>query len=400
MTGEPEQTENAEALMLGAVRGAAAMGRGPLSHKPYSRHEYDHPAAGWGAARSVGKILEQAPEPVEGMRAIVVMNHENGGFDCPGCAWPDDPTGLRLDICENGVKHVTWEMAPAKADRTFFAAHTVSELTGWTDHDLEAVGRLAEPMSYEPDTDRYTPIAWEDAFALVGQALRGLASPHEAAFYTSGRLSNEATFLYQLWVREFGTNNLPDCSNMCHEASGRALTAAIGTGKGTVDLGDWETADAIWLMGDNAATNAPRMLTWLAEAERRGAALVHINPLTEAASRRTIVPHEFVDMATFHATKIGTRSVPVRIGGDLALLRGVAKAVFEAAQSDPGVLNRDFIAQAHAGVRRVPDARRSDPVAGTRPGLRHSRDRHPLGRRVVPEVPAGHHRLVPRRDPA
>jgi molybdopterin-dependent oxidoreductase alpha subunit len=170
-----------------------------------------------------------------------------------------------------------------------------------------------------------------------------LESPHQASFYTSGRLSNEATFLYQLWVREFGTNNLPDCSNMCHEASGRALTAAIGSGKGTVDLHDWEQADAIWLMADNAATNAPRMLTWLAEADRRGAQLVHINPLIEAASRRTIVPHEFVDMATFHATATGTMNVQVRIGGDLALLRGVAKAVFEAAERDPEVLDREFI---------------------------------------------------------
>jgi molybdopterin-dependent oxidoreductase alpha subunit len=369
MAGEPERMENAEALMMGAVRAAAAVGRGPVGHGPYARHEYHHPAAGWGAARSVGRVLEHAPEPVEGIRAMVVMNHENGGFDCPGCAWPDDPTGLRLDICENGVKHVTWEMAPAKADRAFFAAHTVRELSGWTDHDLEAVGRLAEPMSYDPDTDRYSPIAWEDAFALVGETLRGLNSPHQAAFYTSGRLSNEATFLYQLWVREFGTNNLPDCSNMCHEASGRALTAAIGTGKGTVDLGDWEAADAIWLMGDNAATNAPRMLTWLAEAERRGAALVHINPLTEAASRRTIVPHEFVDMATFHATRIGTMSVPVRIGGDLALLRGVAKVVLETAQTDPDVLDRDFIEQHTHGFdeyrRRVETTPWPDIVQGS-----------------------------------
>jgi molybdopterin-dependent oxidoreductase alpha subunit len=271
------------------------------------------------------------------------MNHENGGFDCPGCAWPDDPDGLRLDLCENGVKHVTWELAPAKADRDFFAAHTVAELAGWSDYDLEEVGRLAEPMSYNPTSDKYEPISWEDAFALVGDTLRRLESPHQASFYTSGRLSNEATFLYQLWVREFGTNNLPDCSNMCHEASGRALTAAIGSGKGTVDLHDWASADAIWLLGDNAATNAPRMLTWLAEADRRGAQLVHINPLIEAASRRTIVPHEFVDMATFHTTEIGTISVQVRIGGDLALLRGVAKAVFEAAAKDPDALDRQFI---------------------------------------------------------
>jgi molybdopterin-dependent oxidoreductase alpha subunit len=227
--------------------------------------------------------------------------------------------------------------------REFFAAHTVSEFAGWSDYDLEAAGRLSEPMSHDAASDRYVPISWEEAFELVGSALRGLESPHQASFYTSGRLSNEATFLYQLWVREFGTNNLPDCSNMCHEASGRALMASIGTGKGTVDLGDWERADAIWLMGDNAATNAPRMLTWLAEADRRGAQLVHINPLLEAASRRTIVPHEFVDMATFRTTRIGTMNVQVRIGGDMALLRGVAKAVFEAAASDPEVLDQQFI---------------------------------------------------------
>jgi molybdopterin-dependent oxidoreductase alpha subunit len=330
--------------MLGAVPGAPALGRGPVPEDgKFSRHEYHHPAAGWGAARSVAKVLERAGEPVEGFRALFVMNQENGGFDCPGCAWPDDPNGLHLDICENGVKHVTWELAPAKADREFFSSHTVSELAEWTDYELEAVGRLAEPMSYDPASDRYTSISWDDAFALVGSTLRGLDSPNQASFYTSGRLSNEATFLYQLWVREFGTNNLPDCSNMCHEASGRAMTAAIGTGKGTVDLHDWQAADAIWLMGDNAATNAPRMLTWLAEAERRGAQLVHINPLIEAASRRTIVPHEFLDMATFHTTKVGTMNVQVRIGGDLAALRGVAKAVFEAAEKDPDMLDQQFI---------------------------------------------------------
>jgi len=327
-----------------------ALGRGPIPTDEHSRHEYDHPAAGWGAARSVGQVLRRAGEPIEGFRALFVMNHEDGGFDCPGCAWPDDPNGLRLDICEEGIKHAAWELSHATADRDFFAAHTVTELEGWTDHDLEAVGRLAEPMSYDPASDTYRPISWEDAFTLVGTTLHGLDSPNQAAFYTSGRLSNEASFLYQLWVREFGTNNMPDCSNMCHEASGRALTAAIGSGKGTVDLDDWEKADAIWLMGDNAASNAPRMLTWLAEADRRGAELVHINPLIEAASRRTIVPHEFVDMATFHSTRIGTMNVQVRIGGDQALLRGVAKALFEAAETDPDALDRDFIEQYTHGI--------------------------------------------------
>jgi len=225
----------------------------------------------------------------------------------------------------------------------FFAKHTVSELADWSDCDLEASGRLAEPLSYNTATDKYGPISWDDAFALVGDTLSALDDPNQASFYTSGRLSNEATFLYQLWVREFGTNNLPDCSNMCHEASGRALTAAIGTGKGTLDLHDWQNADAIWLFGDNAAGNAPRMHTWLAEADRRRAHLVHVNPLIEAASRRTIVPYELVDMATFHTTEIGTMNVQVRIGGDMALMRGVAKALLEAEEKDPSVLDREFI---------------------------------------------------------
>ncbi|MDQ1360650.1 MAG: hypothetical protein QOJ44_1027 [Acidimicrobiaceae bacterium] len=342
MTSKGDETPDAERRMLGAVPGEQALGRGPTPGG-YSRHVYDHPAAGWGAARSVAHVLERAGEPIEGFRAIFEMNQQNGGFDCPGCAWPDDPDGLHLDICENGVKHVTWELADANADRRFFAAHTVSELAGWSDYDLERTGRLAEPLSYNPVIDRYEPISWTDAFALVGDTLRGLDSPNQATFYTSGRLSNEATFLYQLWVRQFGTNNLPDCSNMCHEASGRAMTAALGTGKGTVDLHDWEAADGIWLIGDNAATNAPRMLTSLAAADRRGAQLVHINPLIEAASRRTIVPHEFVDMATFRTTRIGTMNVQVRMGGDLALMRGVAKAVLEAAEQDPEALDRDFL---------------------------------------------------------
>ncbi len=330
--------------MLGAIAGEEALGRGPQPSGAFSRHTYDHPSAGWGAARSVARVLEHASEPAQSLRALVVMNHEAGGFDCPGCAWPDDPHGLHLDVCENGIKHVTWELAAPNADREFFAAHTVTELATWSDYDLEAVGRLAEPLSYNPATDKYEPISWEQAFALVGSALRALESPHHASFYTSGRLSNEASFLYQLWVREFGTNNMPDCSNMCHEASGIALTAAIGSGKGTVDLRDWEAADAIWLLGENAASNAPRMLTWLADADRRGAQLVHINPLVEAASRRTIVPHELVDMATFHTTETATRRVQVGIGGDMALIRGVAKAVLEAADKDSSVLDREFLA--------------------------------------------------------
>lgn len=316
---------------------------GPVPGGAPRSRPYRHPAAGWGAARSVAEVLLEQRSLVEGVRAVKRMNHEDSGFDCPGCAWPDDFKGLRLDICENGIKHVTWEMTPKRVGREFFAAHSVAELSGWTDHALEDQGRLTEPMAYDPDTDRYVPVGWNDAFETVGRALRELDDPGGAAFYTSGRLGNEATFLYQLMARELGTNNLPDCSNMCHEASGRALTASLGTGKGTVDLKDWEAADALFLLGVNAASNAPRMLTPLAAAHRRGARIVHVNPLIEAAATRTIVPHELRDMALFKATRTGDLNLQVRIGGDMALLRGMAKAVLERSAADPGALDREFV---------------------------------------------------------
>ncbi|WP_263986214.1 FdhF/YdeP family oxidoreductase [Streptomyces sp. NK15101] len=288
-------------------------------------------------------MVREGALPVDGPRAVMKMNHENTGFDCPGCAWPDDTKGLHLDICENGIKHVTWEMTRKRVGRDFFAAHSVTELAGWTDYDLENEGRLTEPMVYDPVSDHYVPISWKDAFALVGSTLRELEDPDQASFYTSGRLGNEATFLYQLMARELGTNNLPDCSNMCHEASGRAMQASLGTGKGTVDLADWETADALFIMGVNAASNAPRMLTALTEAHSRGAQIVHVNPLVEAAARRAIIPHDFKDMATFHATKTSTLDLQVRIGGDMALIRGMAKAILEQSATDPKALDQEFV---------------------------------------------------------
>jgi anaerobic selenocysteine-containing dehydrogenase len=306
-------------------------------------HPYHHPAAGWGAAKSVSRLLVRERALVDGPRAIMRMNHENTGFDCPGCAWPDDTKGLHLDICENGIKHVTWEMTGKRVGREFFAAHSVTELFGWSDYDLEDQGRLTEPMVYDPESDHYVPIGWRDAFELAGRTLRELDDPNRASFYTSGRLGNEATFLYQLMARELGTNNLPDCSNMCHEASGRALQASLGTGKGTADLKDWETTDALFIMGVNAASNAPRMLTALAEAYHRGAQIVHINPLVEAAATRTIVPHDFTDMAVLKSTRTSTLNLQPRIGGDMALLRGMAKAILEQSGTDPKALDQEFI---------------------------------------------------------
>ncbi|WP_181698672.1 FdhF/YdeP family oxidoreductase [Nocardia sp. GTS18] len=305
---------------------------------------YHHPAAGWGAAKAVTEfMIGQEKEPLLGTRAIMKMNHENGGFDCPGCAWPDSIKGIHLDICENGIKHVTWEMTHKRVTREFFAEHSVAELSTWSEHDLENQGRLTEPMRYDPVTDHYVPISWADAFEMAGKALRELDDANLAAYYTSGRLGNEATFLYQLMARELGTNNLPDCSNMCHEASGRALQAALGTGKGTCDLEDWETTDALFILGVNAASNAPRMLTALAEADRRGAQIVHINPLVEAGATRTIIPHEILRMATFRTTDTSTLNLQPRIGGDFALMRGIAKAVFEESESDPKALDHQFI---------------------------------------------------------
>ncbi|MFD8507919.1 FdhF/YdeP family oxidoreductase [Streptomyces sp. NPDC059687] len=316
---------------------------GPVPTEGPEFHPYHHPAAGWGAAKSVSRVLVREHALLDGPRAIMRMNHENTGFDCPGCAWPDDTKGLKLDICENGIKHVTWEMTPKRVGREFFAAHSVTELSRWSDYALEDQGRLTEPMMYDPETDHYVPTRWKDAFELIGSALRGLDDPGRASFYTSGRLGNEATFLYQLMARELGTNNLPDCSNMCHEASGRALQASLGTGKGTVDLKDWENADALFILGVNAASNAPRMLTALAEAYHRGAQIVHINPLVEAAATRTIVPHDFLDMALFKTTRTSTLNLQPRIGGDMALLRGMAKAVLEESKTDPKALDQEFV---------------------------------------------------------
>jgi molybdopterin-dependent oxidoreductase alpha subunit len=328
----------------------AARGFGPNAPGRFSQEDYHHPAAAWGAAKSVGLVLLEQGELINGTRAVFRMNHENGGFDCPGCAWPDDRKGLHMDICENGIKHVTWEMTRKRVTRAFFAEHTVAELMGWSDFALENEGRLTEPMIYDAATDRYEPIPWADAFSRIGLRLRELASPNQASFYTSGRLSNEATFLYQLFAREFGTNNLPDCSNMCHEASGRALTAAIGTGKGTVDLTDWQKADAIFVIGVNAATNAPRMLTALADGvKERGLKIVHINPLVEAAARRAITPHEIPSMLLLRSTPTSTLNLCPRIAGDFALMRGIGKHLLEASRTDPHAIDFDFLKHYTAG---------------------------------------------------
>ncbi|HIN67250.1 MAG TPA: FdhF/YdeP family oxidoreductase [Candidatus Obscuribacterales bacterium] len=346
----------------GPLRGVSGLKR--KKGKKFSQKDYKHPAAAWGAAFSVARVLLEQKEILEGTEAVFRMNHENGGYDCPGCAWPDDRKGLRMDICENGIKHVTWEMTRKRVGADFFAKHTVRELLTWSDFELEDAGRLTEPMQYDAATDKYVAISWDAAFKLIAQNLNSLPSPNAASFYTSGRLSNEATFLYQLFAREFGTNNLPDCSNMCHEASGRALAASIGTGKGTVDLIDWQNTDAIFILGVNVATNAPRMLTALSDGvKERGTKIVHINPLVEVAATSAITPHEIMDMLLFRSTPTSSLNLQPNLGGDFALMRGIGKYLFEQAEKDPSVLSTLFIETYTSGFEEYRQVCTSTPWA-------------------------------------
>jgi molybdopterin-dependent oxidoreductase alpha subunit len=267
------------------------------------------------------------------------------GFDCQGCAWPEPSRAARLEFCENGAKAVAFEATRKRVDAEFFAAHPVAELRRRSGHWLESQGRLVAPMRYDRATDRYRPVSWDEAFAQIGAALDALGDPDEAVFYTSGRTSNEAAFLYQLLGRLVGTNNFPDCSNMCHESSGVGLGEAIGIGKGTVTLDDFARADAIFVIGQNPGTNHPRMLTELQAAARRGARIVSINPLRERALVSFTHPKEAWASLRGRGTAISTHYLQVLVGGDLAALKGIMKHVLAAEDAAPGrVLDRDFIA--------------------------------------------------------
>jgi molybdopterin-dependent oxidoreductase alpha subunit len=288
--------------------------------------------------------------PARSMRTLLRVN-QAAGFDCPSCAWGDPAVKDRshAEFCENGAKAVAWEATRKRVDAAFFAAHPVSFLREQTDHWLEANGRLTEPMYLAEGADHYTPIGWDDAFRLVAGRLRQLPDPNRAVFYTSGRASNEAAFAYQLLARRLGTNNLPDCSNMCHESSGAALSQTIGIGKGQVTLEDIsEHAELIVVVGQNPGTNHPRMLSALEEAKRRGAKIVAVNPLPEAGLMRFKNPQKPRGLG--HGTKLTDRFLPVRVNGDLALFAGVNKALLERDDAAPGAaLDHAFIAAHTAG---------------------------------------------------
>ena len=274
--------------------------------------------------------------------ALARVNQKDG-FDCPGCAWPEADERLHLEFCENGAKAVSHEATRRRVDRDFFRRWTLPKLMEQPGRWLEGQGRLAEPMLRSRDSDRFEPVSWGDAFERVGEALRALDSPDRAVFYTSGRTSNEAAFLYQLFARQLGTNNLPDCSNMCHESSGTGLTEVIGFGKGTVGLDDFDRADLILVVGQNPGSNHPRMLTVLQRAARRGCRIVSINPLREPGIVRFKHPQEVFRLLG-RGTRIAERFIRVRVGGDVALLKGVMKELLALdAQTGGRVLDRAFI---------------------------------------------------------
>jgi len=318
--------------------------------------EYGGPAGGWGALQAVAKAIRGQMGTRD--TPILLQVNQPQGFDCPGCAWPDPREGSSFEFCENGAKAVSWEATNKRVTPDFFAAHTVAELFQWEDFALEWEGRLTHPMKYDPATDRYAPIAWDQAFAEVGAHLRSLPDPDMAEFYASGRTSNEAAFLYQLFVREFGTNNFPDCSNMCHEATSVGLPQSIGVGKGTVTLEDFDHCDAIFSFGHNPGTNHPRMLGTLREARLRDVPIVVFNPLKERSLERFKSPQSPVEMTVGKAVSIATSYYQVKVGGDAAVVQGMMKALLardaaERAQGGAGLLDRDFIRDHTAGFEEL-----------------------------------------------
>ncbi|MBU1821050.1 MAG: molybdopterin-dependent oxidoreductase, partial [Bacteroidetes bacterium] len=294
-------------------------------------------------AVSLSRVIEEAGV-VRGNKALLRMN-QKGGFDCPSCAWPD-PDQHRSPVaeyCENGAKALAEEATEKALWGDFFAQNSVYELSKLTDLEIGKLGRLAEPMYLAKGDTHYKPIRWEDAFRKIARQLNALSSPDEAIFYTSGRASNEAAFVYQLFVREYGTNNLPDCSNMCHESSGVALGESLGIGKGTVMLEDFYDTEVVMLMGQNPGTNHPRMLTALQKGKRNGARIISVNPLREAGLLGFNDPQSIKGVMGVDS-KLTDLFVQIRMNGDMAFLQAIARLLLDEEEKAPGtVLDQAFI---------------------------------------------------------
>lgn len=316
---------------------------------------YRAAAGGWGSLEATTRFVLDSKAALKNMRNLMRMNKARG-FDCPGCAWGDDNKST-FSFCENGAKAVTWEATRRVVEPEFFAQHSVSTLYQQSDYFLEYQGRLTHPMRYNSATDHYEPISWDDAFALIAQHLQAMDHPDQLELYTSGRASNEASWLYQLFGRVLGTNNFPDCSNMCHEASGTGLKRSIGVGKGTIRLDDFDHADAIFVFGQNPGTNHPRMLHSLRHAADHGARIVTFNTLRERGLERFADPQKPLEVVTSMAGNISSAYYQPNLGGDMAAVRGMVKALLEEqrkrlAAGEKGIFDQAFIDANTQGVEQ------------------------------------------------
>ena len=309
---------------------------------------YKSPSGGWGSARSLGNILRREGVLASGALALTRQNKVDG-FQCVSCAWSKPAHALPFEFCENGAKATAWEITAHRCTPEFFARHSVTELLNWADYDLEQAGRLTQPLRYDAASDRYLPVAWDTAFAEIGRELRAIEDRNSVVFYSSGRCSNEASYLYALFARLYGNNNLPDSSNMCHETTSVALPESIGVPVGTVTLDDFATTDCIMFFGQNPGSNSPRMLHALQHASERGVPIIAYNPLRERGLERFVNPQSPVEMLTGKSTRIASQYHQVKAGGDLAALAGICKALVEAddqarADGAAALLDHGFIA--------------------------------------------------------
>ncbi|MGS2872795.1 FdhF/YdeP family oxidoreductase [Enterobacter huaxiensis] len=309
---------------------------------PGIRH-YDGPAGGWGALKATAIAVRTQMDTLDAPATLLRTNQPDG-FDCPGCAWPDKEHKSTFQFCENGAKAVTWEATSKRVTPEFLAKNTVTSLLAKSDFELEGYGRLTRPLRYDRASDTLQPVEWDDAFERIGEVLRGL-EPDSVEFYTSGRASNEAAYLFQLFAREYGTNNFPDCSNMCHEATSVGLPHSIGIGKGTVSLDDFDKTELVISIGHNPGTNHPRMMGTLHELARRGVPIIVFNPLRERALERFADPQSVIEMATYGSTDIASTYFQVKAGGDAAALKGIAKHLLQREAERGDVLDRAFIAE-------------------------------------------------------
>jgi molybdopterin-dependent oxidoreductase alpha subunit len=320
---------------------------------------YRAAAGGWGSLEATTRFVLDSKAALKNMRNLMRMNKARG-FDCPGCAWGDDNKST-FSFCENGAKAVTWEATRRMVDTDFFAKHSVTTLYTQSDYFLEYQGRLTHPLRYNAETDHYEPISWEDAFALIAQHIKAMDHPDQMELYTSGRASNEASWLYQLFGRLMGTNNFPDCSNMCHEASGTGLKRSIGVGKGTIRLDDFDHADAIFVFGQNPGTNHPRMLHSLRHAADHGAKIVTFNTLRERGLERFADPQKPLEVVTSKAGNISSSYYQPNLGGDMAAVRGMVKSLLEThrarlAAGESGLFDQTFINAKTNGIEAYLEA--------------------------------------------